>query len=315
MVTKRFQLSILPPSKKGWIRIVEAVISVLLLLGFIMIVLQQNTQKPELSESIYKIQHQVLREVANNYTLRNEVINYDTTKSINSTYNFIANRLKPFPLSFGLGVCPAEQTCPCEGCPSNKEIFADEIIISTNLSAYIPKKLVMYSWVKPTFFAPKIEVPPTPPTIPPEECVENWICTWNECPPSGIQEGICIDTNNCGTTKNKPAEQRSCTYTCTDSWECGAWSNKCGLHNGVWSQIRTCTYTGNCATPGTNPNPTVRTTIPRVEAPGCNKASCICAEEKQDPPHLMLCSDGFDNDGDDTCDSTGCGSLPKDTGC
>jgi hypothetical protein len=137
----------------------------------------------------------ILREVANNYTLRNEVINYDTAKSINSTYNFIANRLEPFPLSFGLSVCPAEQTCPCTDCPQNKEIFADEIIISTNLSAYIPKKLVMYSWVKPTFFVPKIEAPPTPPT-PPGECVENWVCTlWSprECPPSGIQTRTCTD--------------------------------------------------------------------------------------------------------------------------
>jgi hypothetical protein len=51
---------------------------------------------------------------------------------------------------------------------------------------------------------------------PPEEeevptvCVENWQCTeWSECV-NGTQTRTCTDLNNCGTTLNKPEEERSC---------------------------------------------------------------------------------------------------------
>ena len=46
-------------------------------------------------------------------------------------------------------------------------------------------------------------------------CTESWSCTaWSpsECPPSEIQTRICTDSNNCGTTVNKPAESKSCAY-------------------------------------------------------------------------------------------------------
>jgi len=41
-------------------------------------------------------------------------------------------------------------------------------------------------------------------------CVENWQCTeWSECI-NGTQTRTCTDLNACGTTLNKPEEQRSC---------------------------------------------------------------------------------------------------------
>jgi PGF-pre-PGF domain-containing protein len=41
-------------------------------------------------------------------------------------------------------------------------------------------------------------------------CIEDWICTeWSECI-GGKQTRICKDRNECGTTKNKPEEERSC---------------------------------------------------------------------------------------------------------
>jgi PGF-pre-PGF domain-containing protein len=41
-------------------------------------------------------------------------------------------------------------------------------------------------------------------------CTEDWICTeWSECI-EGKQTRICKDKNECGTTQNKPEEERSC---------------------------------------------------------------------------------------------------------
>src|SRR3989338_5609357 len=51
-----------------------------------------------------------------------------------------------------------------------------------------------------------------PPAV---KCVEKWSCTkWepNECPESAIQARLCTDSNNCGTTGNKPSERKDCVY-------------------------------------------------------------------------------------------------------
>ena len=50
-------------------------------------------------------------------------------------------------------------------------------------------------------------------------CLEKWECgEWSDCLPLGIQQRICKDDNNCGTTKNKPKEVLECNYiaTCYD---------------------------------------------------------------------------------------------------
>ena len=46
---------------------------------------------------------------------------------------------------------------------------------------------------------------------PSTSCTESWTCTdWSACQ-NGIQTRICTDTNNCGTTVNKPSESQSCS--------------------------------------------------------------------------------------------------------
>lgn len=44
-------------------------------------------------------------------------------------------------------------------------------------------------------------------------CTENWTCTvWSACA-SGVQTRTCTDSNNCGTTVNKPGEEQFCIVT------------------------------------------------------------------------------------------------------
>ncbi|MBI2667523.1 Ig-like domain-containing protein [Candidatus Woesearchaeota archaeon] len=43
-----------------------------------------------------------------------------------------------------------------------------------------------------------------------EECTESWSCTSYSACSNGQQTRTCTDSNNCGTTNNKPAESQSC---------------------------------------------------------------------------------------------------------
>ncbi len=42
------------------------------------------------------------------------------------------------------------------------------------------------------------------------DCIEYWVCSeWGECV-NGVQKRYCVDNNKCGTTNNKPEEERTC---------------------------------------------------------------------------------------------------------
>ena len=80
-------------------------------------------------------------------------------------------------------------------------------------------------------------------------CTESWSCTPFQpttCPTNRKRTRTCTDTNDCGTTKNKPEEIETCT--CTESWSCTSFGT-C-LNN---IQTRICTDNNNCGTTSTKP--------------------------------------------------------------
>ncbi len=107
-------------------------------------------------------------------------------------------------------------------------------------------------------------------------CTESWSCSeWSECI-NRTQTRTCTDTNDCGTTLDKPAETQSCTYippaqNCTENWECTDWSD---CVNGT--QTRTCTDTNNCGTIENKPAESQSCTIECTENWECTDWSdCV----------------------------------------
>ncbi len=210
-------------NKRGWIRIVESVFAVLLIFSFVLLINSQQVQKPNLAESVYKIQHQALREVSNDYQLREEILEKDAP----NVTSYLQDRLAPFPINFTVAICYVNESCPCplNQCPADKEIYVDDAIISTNLTSYQPTKVVLFSWLQPKEKAPGQAA-----------CTENWQCTeWSTwtptvCPSSQTQtrSRSCSDLNNCGTFNNMPSQSdsQSCTYVppaqCTTPAQCPA---------------------------------------------------------------------------------------------
>jgi len=95
------------------------------------------------------------------------------------------------------------------------------------------------------------------------ECTESWSCTsWSDCI-DNLQTRTCTDSNNCGTTENKPSESQSCTIgQCNENWDCSYWGeckygikkrvcedlNECGTFNNKPSTTKICNinYTKQC---------------------------------------------------------------------
>lgn len=70
-------------------------------------------------------------------------------------------------------------------------------------------------------------------------CTESWSCTdWSDCV-SLSQSRTCNDIRNCGTTRSKPEEIRTCTEECV--WDCSDWAS---CTDGY--ETRTCSSSGDC---------------------------------------------------------------------
>jgi len=132
-------------NKRGIVRIIEAAVAIFILLAFVSFIALGNVQRPSPSDDAYRISHQVLSEISNNYTLRNEILAGNFLK----TQNYVEKRLVLFPYLFSVSVCSVEETCLCVNCPGNVEIYANDVLITTNLSDYIPKRLSIFMWIPP----------------------------------------------------------------------------------------------------------------------------------------------------------------------
>ena len=113
-------------------------------------------------------------------------------------------------------------------------------------------------------------------------CEENWTCSeWSPCYPNGTQYRSCVDLNECGTTKNKPAETRTCTYSppppycgdyvCQENESCETCEIDCGI----------CAECGNgiCEAEENSSNCCIDCGCPRGKI--CDEAENLCIEENK----------------------------------
>jgi len=127
-------------SKRGQTRIIEAAIAIMLLLGFV--IFTQPAPSSDVSNSVYKIQHEVLVEIGGNESLRESISGGD----VSSSANYAKSRLSPYGLEIEMSLCSISESCVCRNCPSGKSIYGDSIIISGSLPSYSPGKLSMFVW-------------------------------------------------------------------------------------------------------------------------------------------------------------------------
>ena len=127
--------------KKGWIRIVEAFIAVLIVAS-VLILLVTRTPRGNQIENVHETQRFILEQIAANETLRGEILNNDNIQ----TENFIRS-IAPVYWNFTTKVCEIEEICRMSFY-LEKEIYADEILIASNLTKYSPKKLKLFVWAR-----------------------------------------------------------------------------------------------------------------------------------------------------------------------
>jgi hypothetical protein len=148
---------ILIKDKKGWIKILEVFIAIMLISG-IMVVLVNQTYKGEGFErsKILDIEEKILRELQLNDSIRNIVLGISEEElpknnSIGNDFPKIIekeiNKTKPFYLECYFNICEIDSECNLNF-KENKGIYADSVGFFANETTYNPRKLKIFCWKK-----------------------------------------------------------------------------------------------------------------------------------------------------------------------
>ncbi len=133
-------------NKKGFIRILEAIFAIMLIMGAVLIIISNNLQTSDISEEAYEKQRYILEIISNNESMRNEIIKEG---NLGKTNEFIK---KTMPSSWKYSVCvtSVDKICsPGVGkVPDDKELYVSETIISSSLEIdyTASKKLRLFVW-------------------------------------------------------------------------------------------------------------------------------------------------------------------------
>ncbi|PIU75735.1 hypothetical protein COS75_02660 [Candidatus Pacearchaeota archaeon CG06_land_8_20_14_3_00_35_12] len=132
-------------NKRAWVRILEAVVAIMLIIGFILY-LHAREEKPSLTEQMYQTTHGILSEANANETVRNAVLRNDIA-SVATVKSFFDKRLSQYNFNYTFTICNLDAVCPLPETAPNKEIYADNIIISASPTAGAEaKKLSIFVW-------------------------------------------------------------------------------------------------------------------------------------------------------------------------
>lgn len=127
-------------NKKGWLRIVEASIAILIIASATLLIIYKEPAKSAVD--VHEIQRDILELAVLNESIRASILQDD----ILSVELYIEENT-PSDWNFTIRICEVDEVC---GMPFyiNEDVYADEILVAANLTKYSPKKLKMFMWEK-----------------------------------------------------------------------------------------------------------------------------------------------------------------------
>jgi hypothetical protein len=134
-------------NKRGWIRITEAVVAILIMASVLIVLYANKTPQVSFSSYVGDLQLRILGDVADNPTLRNEVLRSPEVVVNGPLFLFINNSI-PLNFNFAIRVCNLSNNACLLGQSLEQEVFVEDRIISSNLTTYSPKMLRLFMWEK-----------------------------------------------------------------------------------------------------------------------------------------------------------------------
>jgi hypothetical protein len=135
--------------KKALIRIIEVVISILIITSALLILMSRNNEGVSSDDIIYEKHREILNLISKNENLRYEIIgilNTNLPVEDNVAVNGYIKELIPGGWRFETKICGLQDICSQQSSILDREVYSTEIIITSTLDEFSPKKLRLFSW-------------------------------------------------------------------------------------------------------------------------------------------------------------------------
>ena len=138
-------------NKRGWIRIVEALVAIMLIAGFLILLMDnQEDGVKDISAKVYMTENAILREVQSNSTYRTHILgmgdgpiefeDFDV-----SLKNHITSRVPEYLNCTGK-LCDFDINPICDISSSEETIYVRSVMIAADADTYDPKLLKIFCW-------------------------------------------------------------------------------------------------------------------------------------------------------------------------
>ena len=132
--------------KKGWLKIIEAVIGILMISGVLLTLNSQKVGDRDISDTVYQLETRVLADISNDPVLRNSVLSYTGNSAPDNVVSFVDQSI-PNTLDFEVRVCSIiDKVCNMNQIVSGA-VFVDEAFISSNLTEFSPRQIRLFVWL------------------------------------------------------------------------------------------------------------------------------------------------------------------------
>ncbi len=134
--------------KRGWVKIVEAFVAILLIAGVVLTLLNRGQDLQDYSKEIYEVEESILFQIQTDEILRNNVVSAGPlpTDAPASIENFIDNNIPPHLICNGR-VCDLNDRCGFSG-TIDKDVYAKSVAITGTQTTYNPRQLKIFCWLK-----------------------------------------------------------------------------------------------------------------------------------------------------------------------
>ena len=137
-------------NKRGYIRILEATIAVVLVLGVVLTLYngQQTSGDEVVGEFVSTLQDEILGEIRANEDYRLAVLTEDPPQ-VSELETYVGTQI-PNVFSYSLEICGINDICKLDEDSfresAGQDVFVKEVYVSSNLNTYAPKKVLLFIW-------------------------------------------------------------------------------------------------------------------------------------------------------------------------
>ena len=143
----------LKSSRRGFLRIMEAVIAILIVVGVLILIVSDSVSTNVSREDLVNEINPLLEEVSKNLTLRDLIVE-EGKEAEGEIESFLSDKITSSRIGYRVRVCEAEEVCGLGELPEDfdGDIYSEERIIGASLNAdsgeFRPKKLKIFVWRK-----------------------------------------------------------------------------------------------------------------------------------------------------------------------